>query len=98
MCLIGIGILSVNLSSGISFQIGDLLTLGCALLFACQIVTTGILAVRMEAKVIVFLQFVVAAAWGFLMFLLTDRDFSAFLNADGMSAVVYLGVFSTCLC
>ena len=98
LCLIGIGILSVNLSSGISFQIGDLLTLGCALLFACQIVTTGILAVRMEAKVIVFLQFVVAAAWGFLMFLLTDRDFSAFLNADGMSAVVYLGVFSTCLC
>ena len=54
LCLIGIGILSVNLSSGISFQIGDLLTLGCALLFACQIVTTGILAVRMEAKVIVF--------------------------------------------
>ena len=27
LCLIGIGILSVNLSSGISFQIGDLLTL-----------------------------------------------------------------------
>ena len=97
LCLMGIGILSFK-GGALSFQIGDLLTLLCAFLFACQIVATGILAAQMEAKVIVFLQFVVAAAWGLVMFLLTDRDFSAFVNSEGMSAVVYLGVFSTCLC
>jgi hypothetical protein len=54
----------VNLSSGISFQIGDLLTLGCALLVCCQIVTTVFLAGRMEATVIVFLQFCGAGGLG----------------------------------
>ena len=74
------------------------MTLGCAFLFACQIVTTGILALKMDAKVIVFLQFAVAAVWGFFAFLLTDGDFSSFLSSEGMGAVIYLGVFSTCLC
>ncbi|MEF2562065.1 MAG: DMT family transporter [Negativibacillus sp.] len=98
LCLLGIGILSINFSEGFAFKIGDLMTLGCAFLFACQIVTTGILATKMDAKVIVFLQFAVAAVWGFFAFLLTDGDFSSFLSSEGMGAVIYLGVFSTCLC
>ena len=94
-CLIRIGS-SAALQDDI--KIGDLMTLGCAFLFACQIVTTGILALKMDAKVIVFLQFAVAAVWGFFAFLLTDGDFSSFLSSEGMGAVIYLGVFSTCLC
>ena len=95
LCLLGIGILSINFSEGFAFKIGDLMTLGCAFLFACQIVTTGILALKMDAKVIVFLQFAVAAVWGFFAFLLTDGDFSSFLSSEGMGAVIYLGVFRT---
>ena len=90
LCLLGIGILSINFSEGFAFKIGDLMTLGCAFLFACQIVTTGILALKMDAKVIVFLQFAVAAVWGFFAFLLTDGDFSSFLSSEGMGAVIYL--------
>ncbi len=98
LCLIGIGILSVDFSQGFSLKVGDLLTLLCALLFACQIIATGILAQKMDAKVVVFLQFAVATVCGFLMFMLTDRDFSAFASPKGMAAVAYLGIFSTCLC
>lgn len=98
LCLIGIGILSLNFSQGFSFQVGDLLTLLCAFLFACQIVATGILAKQMDAKVVVFLQFAVATVCGFIMFMLTDRNFTAFASPKGMAAVIYLGVFSTCLC
>lgn len=98
LCLVGIGILSLNFSQGFSFQMGDLLTLLCAFLFACQIVATGILAKQMDAKVVVFLQFAVATVCGFIMFMLTDRNFTAFASPKGMAAVIYLGVFSTCLC
>lgn len=98
LCLIGIGILSLNFSQGFSFQVGDLLTLLCAFLFACQIVATGILAKQMDTKVVVFLQFAVATVCGFIMFMLTDRNFTAFASPKGMAAVIYLGVFSTCLC
>ena len=98
LCLLGIGILSFNFSTGISFKLGDLLTLLCALLFACQIITTGVLAQKMDAKVVVFLQFAVATVLGFITFMLTDRNFGAFGSASGMAAVAYLGIFSTCLC
>ncbi len=98
LCLMGIMILSVNFANGFSLSAGDLLTLACAFLFACQIVATGILAESMDAKVLVFLQFSVAALLAFFVFLITDRDFTAFACPKGMLAVIYLGVFSTCLC
>ncbi len=98
LCLIGIGILSINFSEGFSLKLGDLLTFLCAFFFAGQIITTGILAQKMDAKVVVFLQFAVATVCGFIMFMMNDRDFSAFTSPKGMAAVVYLGVFSTCLC
>ena len=98
LCLLGIGILSINFSEGFSLRLGDLLTFLCAFLFACQIITTGILAEKMDAKVVVFLQFAVATVCGFIMFMINDRDFSAFTSPKGMAAVAYLGIFSTCLC
>lgn len=98
LCLAGIGILSVNFANGFSLGIGDLLTFFSAFLFACQIVATGILAQKMDPKVIVFLQFFVATILAFLVFMLTDRDFTAFASVKGMGAVLYLGIFSTCLC
>jgi len=98
LCLIGIGVLSLNFVNGFSFSVGDLLTLGCAFLFACQIVATGILAASMDARVLVFLQFAVSAVLSFLVFMFTNRDFTAFASPKGMMAVIYLGVFSTCIC
>ncbi|MEG0853800.1 MAG: DMT family transporter [Angelakisella sp.] len=98
LCLCGIGILSVNLTGGISFSVGDLLTLACAFFFACQIALTGKLAIEMDTAVLVFLQFATAAVLSLLAFALTDRDFSGFTSASGMGAVLYLALFSTCLC
>lgn len=98
LCLLGIGILSINFSEGFAFKIGDLMTLGCAFLFACQIVTTGILALKMDAKVIVFLQFAVAAVWGFFAFLLTDGDFSSFLSSEGHGCGHLSGCFQHLAC
>lgn len=98
LCLAGLGILSINFAEGFSLRLGDFLTFVSAFLFACQIIVTGILAKKMDAKVVVFLQFAVATVCGFVMFMLVDRDFSAFTSPKGMAAVLYLGVFSTCLC
>lgn len=97
-CLAGIGILSINFSNGFSLGIGDLLTFVSAFLFACQIVVTGILAEKMDTKIIIFLQFFVATVLAFIVFMLTDRDFTAFMSPSGMGAVAYLGIFSTCVC
>ena len=98
LCLMGIGILSFKVGQGISFGIGDALTLVCAFFFACQIVSTGKLAERMETTVIVFLQFVVAAILSIVMFIATDRNISPLFTVGGAIPLIYLGVCSTCLC
>jgi drug/metabolite transporter (DMT)-like permease len=97
-CLIGIGILSFRPGDGFAVFGGDLLALACAFFFACQIVLTGILAARMDARVLVFLQFATAAVLSALFFFLLDGDPAAFRPGKGLAAVGYLGVFSTCLC
>lgn len=98
LCLAGIAILSIKWSVGLQFSPGDLLTLLCAFLFACQIAATGKCAEKMDTVVLVFLQFAVAAVLACAVFFITDRDFSAFASPTGLGSVVYLAVFSTCLC
>lgn len=98
LCLIGIGILSVKLSSGLAFTSGDLLTLVCAFFFACQIAATGHYAARMDTMVLVFLQFAVSAALSVVIWLGTDRSLVSLTTLPGLGSVLYLGLFSTCLC
>ena len=98
VCLLGIGILSLKMGQGISFGMGDLLTLLGAFFFACQIVSTGKLAEKMDTTVIVFLQFVVAALLSTLLFFATDRNIAPLLTIEGALPLIYLGVCSTCLC
>lgn len=98
LCLAGVAVLSVDLSAGFSFGFGDLLTLFAAFLFACQITATGVLAPKIDFRVLVFLQLAVAALCALIVFLLVDRDFSAFARPRGFAALLYLGVFSTCVC
>ncbi len=98
LCVIGVAILSYKAGVGISFAIGDTLTIACALFFALQIVSTETLAKKMETSVIVFLQFATAAILSLIAFLISDRDFTPLLNLDGLLPVIYLALFSTCLC
>lgn len=98
LCLVGIGILSVKLSDGLSFSPGDLLTLLCAFFFACQIAATGRFAQRMDTITLVFLQFAVAAALSFGLWLFADRSLAPLATPGGLGSVLYLGLFSTCLC
>ena len=97
-CLVGVGILSTDFSNGFMFGYGDLLTLLAAFLFASQITATGVLAVKMDYRVLIFMQFFVSAICGLVLFIVTENDFSVFVNVNGVIALLYLGALSTCLC
>ena len=102
--LLGIGILSFDGESFAISNLGDGLTLVCALLFACHIYTTGHFLKEKSRNLhaIVFLQFGISAiiSWIGAIFL---EDFSAQTVLQAVSspagyAVVYLGIFPTLLC
>ena len=98
LSLAGAGILSINPAAAGGISFGDILTLISAVLFAAQIVATGILAKTMHVMVLLFFQMATAAALSFAAFLATGPNLSGFMQPQGMTAILYLGVLSTFVC
>lgn len=98
--LLGIGILSITPGSfSLSFHFGDAMTLLCALLFALHISTLGWATKGADVMLINLIQLATAAVISAVVLLLADRDAMAAANLQsGLPAVIYLGLFSTCLC
>lgn len=97
ICFGGIGILAFSSGGGLVLSVGDSITLAGAIAFALHTVSLGVFAQRIEPRVLTFLQILTAAILSFVVFMITDRDFSSFRSIKGLLAVLYLAVFSTCI-
>lgn len=95
ICLLGISMLAFGPGEGIKLGVGDAFTLACAVAFALHTVTMGKYAPKMNSNLLTFLQLSTAGILSFIMFLMVDRDFTAFASIKGLMAVIYLGIFST---
>ena len=92
LAIIGIGILSLKLSGGVNF--GDFLTLLCAVAFAFHIFYTAQFVKNEDPVLLTVVQMAAATVLGFIVVLFKgETNFVA--NVEGVSAVLYLGVFST---
>lgn len=92
LAITGVGVLSLKLSSEIN--IGDLLTLLCAVAFAFHIFYTAQFVKEEDPVHLTIIQMVAATILGFIVVLFKgETNFS--VDFEGVSAVVYLGVFST---
>lgn len=99
MTFLGVVILTVSLSQGLKFNLGDFFVFLCAIAFACHIAYLEIAVKSSSPKRITFIQITVAAILSNIGFAVFDIDSVAKANfAIGLPAVLYLGVFSTCLC
>lgn len=99
VCFIGIGLLTYKPGGGSSLSVGDFLTLLCALFFAFHIVAVGHYAKRVNTYFLVFIQMLVATVCSFLCMLVVGQNVTdLYQGAQGFTAVMYLGLFSTCVC
>ncbi len=96
--IVGIFILSMDISQGISFSAGDSLTLLCAFFFACHIAYNGKLAKSIDTVTLVFLQVATSALLSLIVFIVVDRDMSPLMTPNGLLPLVFLGLFSTFVC
>lgn len=98
--LLGIGILSFDGESFAITNLGDGLTLVCALLFACHIATTGYFLKEKSRNLhaIVFLQFGVSALISWIAAILLEEFPAQAVFSAPSYAIVYLGIFPTLLC
>ena len=98
LCFVGVAALSVSFTGGISIGVGDLWTMLCAVLFAGQIVATEYIVREVDYKVLLFVQFTVAAIVSLVVFLVLDGGRETVLTLGGVGSIMYLGVLSTCVC
>lgn len=95
MAIVGAGVLS--LQSDFSINLGDGLTLLCAVGFAFQIFLTGEFVGRIRASVLNFLQMTTACILS-IIGLVISGDFHFAPSTKSILAVLYLGVVSTTVC
>ncbi|MBM7561256.1 DMT family transporter [Fusibacter tunisiensis] len=93
--LVGIGL--IGLDGVTSLNIGDYLTLICALFFAAHIIAVEYFAKDMNVFKLAFLQIAVAAVL-FVITALIVEPIPSQLPGRAWVAIVYLAVFSTFLC
>ncbi|MEH7381218.1 DMT family transporter [Bacillus sp. JJ1533] len=92
LAITGVGVMSLQLSGGINF--GDFLTLLCAVGFAFHIFYTAQFVKDEDPVLLTVIQMAAATVLGFVVVLFKgETDFVP--TFDGVSAVLYLGVFST---
>lgn len=92
LAVVGIAVLSLQLSSNIN--VGDVLTLGCAIGFAFHIFYTAKFVKTEDPVVLTIVQMVTAAVIGCVVVLFRgEANFS--METEGMMNLLYLGIFST---
>ncbi|WP_066307859.1 DMT family transporter [Bacillus sp. FJAT-29814] len=92
LAITGVGVISLKLTAEVNF--GDLLTLLCAVGFAFHIFYTAQFVKDEDPVLLTIVQMAVAAILGMIVvFFKGETSFS--MNVEGVSNVIYLGVFST---
>lgn len=92
MAVIGVAVLSLKISTEIN--IGDLLTLCCAVGFAFHIFYTAKFVKTEDPVVITIVQMMVAALIGWIVVIFRG-EYTFSLETEGVMNLLYLGVFST---
>ncbi len=99
LTFVGIVVLTVDTSAGFSLKLGDLYVLICAVMFAGHISYLGIAAKGGNPLVMTFIQMAVASVLSLIVLWIVGGSQGATVDyVLGLPSVVYLGLFSTCLC
>ncbi|GKX29289.1 transporter [Vallitalea longa] len=98
--LLGVGILTISPKNGLSsFNFGDLMIFVCAVGFALHIAYLEIAVKSSSAKIITLIQITTAAILSSIVLVIFDLDSFYTVNWESaLPAVLYLGIFSTCIC
>ncbi len=92
IALVGIGCLS--LQGSLTMNIGDALSLACAVAFAFDIFCTNLFVQKEDAIALTIVQFITASVLGILV-VVSQGDIPTNLEKEAIYSIIYLGIFST---
>ena len=92
LCFVGIGMLTLD--GGIRINLGDSLTLLCAIFFAGHIVSVGFFTEKVDPISLVIIQLGTSAIFSIIAALIYE-PMPQLLNSNTLFAIGYLSIFST---
>lgn len=94
IAIAGIGFLS--LQGSLTMNIGDALSLACAVAFAFDIFCTNLFVQKEDAIALTIIQFITAAFLGILV-VVSQGDIPTTFEKEAIYSIIYLAIFSTTL-
>jgi len=94
MAIVGIGFLS--LQGSLTMNIGDALSLACAVAFAFDIFCTNLFVQKEDAIALTIIQFITASLLGILV-VASQGDIPTTFEKEAIYSIIYLAIFSTTL-
>ncbi len=94
IAIVGIGLLS--LQGSLTMNIGDALSLACAVAFAFDIFCTNLFVQKEDAIALTIIQFITASFLGVLV-VVSQGDIPSTLEKEAIYSIIYLAIFSTTL-
>lgn len=91
--IVGIGLL-LSIQSSMTINIGDVLSLACAVAFAFDIFYTNLFVKKEDAISLTIVQFITASILS-VVAVLIKGDIPTSLESEGVYSILYLAVFST---
>ena len=95
LCLLGIGLISLN--GDMTMLPGDVLTLACGVIYACDLTAVAWFSKGRDPILLTTMQIVFSAVIGWIGTLMT-KGLPTSISLGAMGNVMYLAVFSTALC
>ncbi|WP_409367649.1 DMT family transporter [Lysinibacillus sp. 38-6] len=92
IALVGIGCLS--LQGSLTMNIGDALSLACAVAFAFDIFCTNLFVQKEDAIALTIIQFITASMLGIIV-VVSQGDIPTTFEKEAIYSIIYLGIFST---
>ncbi len=95
LSFVGISLLTIN-DKLTDFNLGDFLTLLCAVMLTLQIVYTGVYAKETNEPILLtIIQLVVSGILSIIAYSIFDRTPVTTISAEGIMAILYIGVIGT---
>jgi len=96
LCLVGMFILTFDFKAGFAFNLGDLLTIACAVVFAAHFSYLSFACTRCDNIKLTFLQLVTSAAFSLVtLLILTPKSIITADYSKGIFAILFLGIVNT---
>lgn len=96
LCFIGIATLTYEGGIGVNLNLGDILTLICALLYAGHIVATGYFAENLDPVILSIIQFGLSGILSLICAFIFESIPSS-QNTTAIMSILYLALLSTCI-